>query len=142
MGKRSSIIIGGLCVCIVIFSISLVSGSGMMIVEEMTGQNIHFMTGGVGIEERKAMKEKAKGVYNLKLVFAMINGDYLSGVDVRIKDANGNLIIDETSNGPWFYVDLPAGRYEISAVYKERRKSRRIMAGKTGLTTVMFHWKS
>jgi hypothetical protein len=41
------------------------------------------MSGGVGIGERKAMEEIAER-FNLKLVFAVMSGQYLSNIFVKI----------------------------------------------------------
>jgi hypothetical protein len=139
MSKRLFIMIGMMGLCMTGFGLTLAFGGGVMIEEEKADRNIGIMTGGVGIEERDAMEKKA-APYDLKLVFAVRNGSYLSGIHVRIKDATGNLLIDRTSRGPWFYADLPPGAYVIEVLYRGESKTRRVVTG-TGMKKVMFHWK-
>jgi len=53
----------------------------------------------VGSDEREELKSMAMG-YNLKLIFAKKNGNYLAGIGVAIYDSEGDLIFDATSEGP------------------------------------------
>ncbi len=80
---------------------------------------ISYMTGGVGLEEREAMKKEARN-YNLWLEFAISAGNYLSGVKVRIKDAKGNVVLEEKSTGPWLLASLPEGKYLINAKIRQQ----------------------
>lgn len=84
------------------------------IVRGKSPAGVSYMTGGVGLEERAAMKKEAKN-FNLWLEFAVKAGNYLSGVDVRIKDAAGKVVLEEKSIGPWFMASLPAGKYMVRA---------------------------
>src|SRR3990172_7256440 len=71
-----------------------------------TKQGYAFMSGGIGIDERNQMMGKAH-LYDLELSFADRSGEYLSDVQVVIKDERGHEIVNTTTNGPWFYIDLP-----------------------------------
>jgi len=82
------------------------------IVRGKSQTGISYMTGGVGLEERAVMKKEAES-YNLWLEFATKNGNYLSDVDVRIKDEKGAVVLEEKSTGPWFLASLPAGKYMV-----------------------------
>lgn len=108
-------------------------------IKESKMNGIHYVSGGVGLGERKALKKMAKD-YDLKLVFAMHSGEYLSGVTVVINDPSGKRLFETVSNGPWLLADLPQGKYEITASYKDRKKVRKVKISE-GLQTVMFHWK-
>lgn len=105
--------------------------------QEMNG--IRYVTGGIGLDERNALKGMEKE-YNLKLVFAAVSGQYLSEIGIVIKNTNGNTLLNTTSDGPWFLADLPSGRYKVSAKYKDQQKTRLVEVGK-GLQTVLFHWR-
>ena len=50
--------------------------------------DIEYMTGGVGIDERQQMEEMAKG-YNLKAIFATTSGGYLSDIAITITKTSG-----------------------------------------------------
>jgi hypothetical protein len=71
--------------------------------------------GGVGAHAREAM-ERERDQFNLRLQFALRgSGAYLADVRVRIADAKGKTVVDTTSSGPWFFAQLPQGRYEVTA---------------------------
>lgn len=84
------------------------------IVEERTRQGFPYMSGGISVEEREHMAMDGAD-YNLKLVFTNRRGDYLDGVNVLIKDEKGKEVVSITTSGPWFYIDLPAGKYSVQA---------------------------
>ncbi|MBI3001436.1 MAG: carboxypeptidase regulatory-like domain-containing protein [Deltaproteobacteria bacterium] len=84
------------------------------IIKGKTNQGYPFMSGGIGADERQIMEESGKS-YNLKLSFAEKSGQYLSGVEVVIADEKGKEIARTTVHGPWFYIQLPAGKYSIRA---------------------------
>ena len=112
---------------------------GTRILERSTNTGIRYMSGGVGLEERTAMENAASG-YNLELVFSIAAGNYLSRVDVMIEDADGKVILSEQANGPWFFVDLPKGSYEVSAIENGTKRSRNVQVG-GARQRVLFHWK-
>lgn len=52
------------------------------------------------------------------------SGAYLSGVRVRIVDAgNRKSVLEHTLDGPWPFITLPPGRYEVEARYRESEGS-------------------
>lgn len=91
-----------------------------------TKQGYRFMSGGIGTGERQAMQEMAKG-YNLKLSFAEKSGQYLSGVELVIEDEKGEEIVRSAVDGPWFYIQLPPGKYNIRATVEGRTKRIRAL---------------
>ncbi|RJR40983.1 MAG: hypothetical protein C4576_19015 [Desulfobacteraceae bacterium] len=115
-------------------------GQGLIINEEAVGPNQKYMSGGVGIEERNAMEAQAAKGYDLKLVFAITPGNYLSFVDVRINDQTGKQVLSAQSNGPWFYADLPKGSYTVVADYDGRQKSQKVTVDGS-MKQIVFHWQ-
>lgn len=91
---------------------------------------IPYMSGGIGLGERQEMESMAHN-YNLKLLFAVQQGKYLSNVDVVITGSAGNIVLEAVSEGPWFYAQLPAGTYTVSATTlgKMIRKSVHVRGG-------------
>lgn len=74
-----------------------------------------YFSAGVGVEEREAHYPP----FPLKLVFVAGSRAYLSQVAVAITNFAGHLQLQiprEQVTGPWLFVDLPPGTYEISAV--------------------------
>ncbi len=75
-------------------------------------QGIAFVTGGVGEEEREFLRTVDRD-FNLKLMFAIKEGNYLSDVQVSIRDKKGQPVLEAVANGPFFYAKLPPGTYTV-----------------------------
>lgn len=83
---------------------------------------IRYFSCGVGVEERLAEYPP----FSLKLVFTAGGKPYLAGVDVTIQPAKGEaaiIISRERVEGPWLFLDLPSGTYDISAAYREQKQA-------------------
>ncbi len=102
---------------------------------------VPYVSGGVGAESIDRLNLLA-GDFNLKLVFAMKAGDYLSDVRVAIADAKGRTLLDATSEGPWFLAKLPSGNYRIVATFAGNPVQRQITVGAAKLQTIDFRWAS
>jgi hypothetical protein len=120
--------------------VPLAYGQGFIIKEEVVGPNVKYMSGGVGLEERNALESLALKGYDLKLVFAITPGNYLSYIDVKIQDQTGNPVITAQSNGPWFYADLPKGTYTVVVSHDGVQKTQKVTVDGE-MQRVAFHWK-
>jgi hypothetical protein len=81
----------------------------------VTHDDVTYLCGGVGEEEVAYMKNEAKD-YDLMLTFAARDGSYLADVDVDIKDAKGNSVLQAACDSPILLVDLPrSGNYRVRA---------------------------
>ena len=80
----------------------------ILITEGKTAQGFPYISGGVSTDERERMETEGKS-YNVKLAFAERRGAYLSDVKVVIEGAKGAEIVSVTTNGPWFFIQLPPG---------------------------------
>ena len=102
---------------------------------------ISYVSGGVGAASTDRLSALAKD-FNLKLVFALKSGDYVSGVDVTIADAAGKTLLKAKSEGPWFLTRLPAGNFKIAATLDGKTETRTVAVGAEKLRTVDFRWAS
>lgn len=109
------------------------------ITKEQEG-NIKYASGGVGLAERDAMLSAADN-YNLLLSFADDSGKYLAGIPVEIRGPDDLVILDATSNGPWFMVDLPPGRYTVSAEYEGMSKTAEADVTEGSLQRILLTWE-
>ena len=110
------------------------------IVKGATEQGFPYMSGGIGIDEREVMQSWG-GAYNLKLSFAEESGTYLSDVKLLIEDETGREMIRTTSNGPWFYVQLPPGTYTIKATFEDETKQiKNLRLSEGGRALRYVHW--
>lgn len=106
----------------------------------VTQNNVSFVSGGVGVDSEERLKAREKE-FNLKLVFTLIEGNYLADVSVRIADTAGKTVIEHVADGPFFMAKLPAGAYMLTASYGDKTQTRKIMVGK-GLRTEYLRWPS
>lgn len=101
---------------------------------------IRYFSAGVGVEERQAEYPP----FSLKLVFTAGGRPYLSGVDVTIHPAKGGaaiIISREQVEGPWLFVDLPPGTYDVSATsggHEQALQGIKVVEGKP--VTVHLRW--
>lgn len=104
------------------------------------GSTRYFSTG-VGIEERTAQYPP----FPLKLVFIAGAKAYVAQVAVTIKDTKGEMrvrIPGDQVRGPWLFVDLPAGTYDITAVRRDRAEIKQRVAVVPGRPKVAyFRWQ-
>jgi hypothetical protein len=104
-----------------------------------TTGGIPHVSGGIGDDSIAKLESQARD-YNLKLVFALQSGNYVTDVKVVIGDAKGKTLLDATSAGPWFLAKLPAGNYQIVATFEGKAVKRSVTVGKAKLQTVDFRW--
>ena len=110
--------------------------------EKVAGQ-VHYVTGGVGQEEADAFRN-AQRDYSLALEFGnntKPRAQFTAGVNVLIRDARGNTVLDAVSDGPFLLAKLPAGRYTIRATQNGKTLDRiaTVAGGKS--THVAFLWQ-
>jgi len=99
-----------------------------------------YVSGGIGVEEREALQATAEQD-NLRLSFALENGNYLGSAEVVIKNANGLLVLEEVSDGPLFFVKLPAGNYTVEATAMGKTLEQVAHVPSKGHAQVHFAWK-
>jgi len=101
---------------------------------------VKYVPGGIGKEESDAMLGESKR-YPLAMVFsAGKDNHYLADVDIRVRDAAGETVLMTTIEGPIVLMDLPAGKYQVDAEYKNRKLTRRIEVSAKRAKRVDFHW--
>lgn len=131
-----------LFVCIGLLGLVLVSSaqSGESGIRKGERNGISFMTGGVSKGERAEMEARSEG-YNLKVDLVTYQGTYLAGLPISIEDSQGKQVLEVETNGPWLYVQLPAGRYTVQATHDGSLKKRTARVDE-GLELIMLHWKN
>lgn len=101
--------------------------------------DVPFITGGVGLEERDALRTKS-GEYNLKLRFAKTDGAYLGAVNVGISDGRGRQVLSTETDGPWILAKLRPGRYHVKATANDRTVSRDVTVTGRGQKSLTLFW--
>ena len=136
---KNNFLVAGLLIAAMTFS-SFVTDAGaddVPIVHQAGG--LSYVSGGVGDESLQSLRERVSE-FNLKLVFAMTSGAYLSNVRVTVADARGKTLVEAISDGPWFLAKLPAGEYRVVASYAGKAIERSVAVDATALKTVDFRW--
>ncbi len=101
---------------------------------------VPLVSGGIGADSVAELRAK-EWQYNVKLVFSLIEGNYVADVNVVLKDAAGRVIAEHFAEGPIFMARLPAGRYTATATYHGNAETRQISVGDK-LRTEHFRWPS
>ena len=104
----------------VMYMLSFHSGEESFL-QKRREKNITFLSGGVSERERENLQEMGKK-YSLKLMFSKKKGEYLSDVTVKILDQMDKTILTTVSNGPWFFINLPSGTYDLEVSFQKNRK--------------------
>jgi hypothetical protein len=102
--------------------------------------NVAYVSGGVGVDERDRLTAMSQDD-NLRLSFAMPDGEFLGGAEVNIKDNHGSEVLDAPANGPLFFAKLPAGNYTVEATTMGRTLARTVTVPAKGQASVYFIWR-
>ena len=140
--KRYLILIAAYSFAFTLFHTNiLIGGEVAPFLKEMkTAQGISYLSGGIGLEERKALNQLGRE-YSLKLVFALSTGEYLNGVRVEITDAKGEHLINTVFSGPWFFASLKDDSYQILVTARNITKTFNDIQIKEGAQKVIhIHW--
>ena len=102
--------------------------------------DVRYFSAGIGLEERAAQYPP----FSLKLVFTAGGKPFLSGVSVTIQPVKGGAAVtipQEQVEGPWLFVDLAPGVYDVTAIHRDRKQGLKgitVAAGKQ--KTVHLRW--
>ena len=105
--------------------------------------DVTYRSGGIGLDESQAMKAQV-GKYSLSVLFIAHMGGkrdvYTSPTHVTLTRSDNTPVLDIEPNGPYLLLNLPAGKYKISASDGQRSRTQafQILAG-TGKHLV-FAW--
>jgi hypothetical protein len=102
-------------------------------------EGIQFVTGGIGIGERKILDRMADD-YSLKVIFAMHDGHYLSQCQVEIIRSDGRKMLSAKTEGPWLLADLEPGSYLVKAQHDNTWKRQNVTVSADTLQQVIFNW--
>ena len=107
----------------------------------VTQNDVSFVSGGIGADSEARLATREKD-FNLKLVFTLVEGNYISDVRVVLKTAAGKTLIDYVADGPFFLAKLPAGTYTLALAYTGQEQQRKVSVAASKLRTEYIRWKS
>lgn len=124
-----------LLMAVILMMLGAASGTAK---EPVTQGEVSYVTGGTGSDERAKIEAMASR-FNLKMTHAAPNGDFVSNVQVRIDDAQGNKVIDTVTEGPLMYAQLPPGSYTVVCTFKGQEQKRTVQIS-SQQAQLMFTW--
>lgn len=99
------------------------------------------MNGGVGDAQAAYMQSVAKN-WPVRIMFSQLKAnEYVADVKLLITNGRQATMLELDGAGPLTYVELPAGKYKVSAVHEGQTQTRQISIGKGGQSNLHFHWK-
>jgi hypothetical protein len=102
--------------------------------------SVPTVTGGVGLEENAVLRPQQAN-YNLKFLFTLLEGDYIADVAVKVADASGKVVLEQTTDGPILMALLPAGNYVATLTYEGVAQTRKVTLRQKGLRVEQVRWK-
>ncbi|NUT62137.1 hypothetical protein [Herbaspirillum sp. C9C3] len=106
--------------------------------QDMQG-TVAYMNGGIGAGEQAKLREAAKD-YNLRLLFSEAkDGAYVSNVKLDITDHHDKSVFHLPSAGPMTNLKLPAGQYQVTAIYNGVKKTSKVSVGEKPVS-LSFNW--
>lgn len=104
-----------------------------------TQGTVAYMNGGIGAGEQAKLREAAKD-YNLRLLFSEAkDGAYVSNVKLDVTDHHDKSVFHLSSAGPMTNLKLPAGHYQVTAVYNGVKKTAKVSVGEKPVS-LSFNW--
>lgn len=101
-----------------------------------------FLSGGIGKDESEAILQ-ARSSWPLTLELTQAAGpkaEYISDVQITIKDELRNTILETTAEGPYLLVKLPPGKYSLDATYNSITLHRKLNIEKGASKKMTLVW--
>lgn len=98
-----------------------------------------YITGGIGKDERKQLEAK-RSDYNFEVKSALKTGHFTGDVHITIVNAEGDTVLDASTDGPLFYVKLEKGSYSVTGKYEDQTKTQKFTIGDEPMREVIFRW--
>jgi len=110
-------------------------------------EEVCYISGGISSDEVSQFKSRAKE-YLLEIVFVQKANpedsdrieEYLAEVQLQIRDSNGNVVVDTTTEGPFFLADMPLGSYQITADHDGVIKNNMVKIVAKKHQRIVFLW--
>lgn len=91
--------------------------------------DIAYVSGGIGRDERAAMHAIARR-FNVRLnVVSAKNGEALSDAEAAVVDGSGKLRLSVHMAGPLLYMKLPHGHYQVTVKFRGAMQTLNVQAG-------------
>lgn len=113
--------------------------------EPAAGIATPYASGGIGKDEAAAMRKAGKD-FDLRVEFSgRKDNEFVADANLVVTDLSGASVFALADAGPIVNVELPAGRYRVSASWHGRTETRLVsLDGKGGADgkDLFFHWQA
>ncbi|MBL8447369.1 MAG: hypothetical protein JNJ44_08165 [Zoogloeaceae bacterium] len=103
-----------------------------------TVQPVPFLSGGVGELDRSRIDEMSDA-FNLRIITAKTNGEYLTGVHLTIVSEQGKSMLSTVAKGPLLLAQLPPGRYTVTAMSGDEFRQQVVTVSDGRQAIVLLH---
>ncbi len=137
----SAIFVSGLLVAAPAMSAGDYSAMSKLPPEQKQG-DVTYLMGGVGKEEAAALR-KDEANFPVTLEFlkrAKPHAEYVSNVNVTVKDHEGKTVLNTVTDGPLLLAKLPDGKYMVMASDNGISKERNIVVAAQKPERIVFEW--
>jgi hypothetical protein len=104
-----------------------------------TANGISYLTGGITLDERQEMSDQRKN-FSLLLKLAAKSGKYLGDSSVMVTNAKNAVVFEGATDGPWLFMNLPAGNYKVTVKNGDVSQSQKISIEKNAHRDVTMYW--
>ena len=59
---------------------------------------------------------------------------------MTVQDKQGNVVLEDMANGPWFWAKLPSGTYKVTAEIDGKAQTRTVTIGNSGAARLDLYW--
>ena len=103
-----------------------------------------YISGGFGVDECKALQTDACN-WPLQVMFSEVPrgktiGAWVSDVDIKITNKDGNAVLSTVTEGPILLVKLPSGTYTLTANYLGKLATRNFTIQEGRSQSVSVYW--
>jgi hypothetical protein len=127
--------------------LALLAGSASLVHAQQVGvqtaasSGIPFMNGGVGKSEVAYMR-KAGRDFELHVEFSeRKDSEFIADANLVVTDMHGAPVFQLPEAGPIVNLDLPDGRYRVSATFHGQTKSQLVELNAKSGKDLFFHWQ-
>lgn len=122
----------------VVLAVGMASASAIQ--SGRTPQGLNYVSGGVSHSELATLHE-GRDRYSLWVVTAASkSGAHLAEVLVMIHDQRQRVVFEGRLDGPWLFIDLPLGRYQVEAALDGKVQKRQTTIHRGDRHQVFFYF--
>lgn len=119
---------------------AVVVPSAFAIDEGVTYQGGTYASGGVGEEEREALREWMNAASLKVTTVESGSGTYLANALVIVTDQFNRQVFAEVLDGPFLGINLDPGPYTVTVMTEGKTQSQRTMVGRNGHRELLFRF--